>query len=42
MFTQPNLNTQGVGRILESFENRELRIGFAKLSRVLLTPVVFR
>ena len=42
MFTEPYLNTRRVGRILESYANPQLRLGFAQLSRILPTLHLFR
>ena len=33
--------TRGVGRILDGYANPQLRLGFAWLSRILPTPLVF-
>ena len=40
VFAYPDINTRGVGRILDSYANPRLRLGFAQLSRILLTPLV--
>ena len=41
VFALPEINTRGVGRILDSYANPRLRLGFAQLSRILQTPLVF-
>ena len=41
VFPYPDINTRGVGRILHSYANPRLRLGFAQLSRILPTPLVF-
>ena len=41
VFAQPDINTRGVGRILDGYANPRLRLRFAKLSRILPTPLVF-
>ena len=41
LFAQPDNNTLGVGRILDSYANPRLRLGFVQLSRILPTPLVF-
>ena len=40
VFAYPDINTRGVGRILDSYGNPRSR-GFAYLSRILPTPLVF-
>jgi len=40
MFAQPDINTQGAGRIRDSHANPLLCLGFAQLSRTLPTPLV--
>ena len=41
VFAWPYINTNGVGRILDSYANPRLRLGFTKRSRILPTPLVF-
>ena len=41
VFAQPDINTRGVGRILDGYANPRLRLGFAQLSRILPTLLVF-
>ena len=41
VFAYPYVNTGGVGRMLHSYANPRLRLGFAQLSRILLTPLEF-
>ena len=41
VFAQPDINTRKVERILDSYANPRLRLGFPYLSRILPTPLVF-
>ena len=41
VFAYPYVNTGGVGRMLHSYANPRLRLGFAQLSRILRTPLEF-
>ena len=41
VFLQPDINTGGVGRILDSCANPRLRLGFAQQSRIHPAPVEF-
>ena len=41
VFAYPDINTKGVGRILNSYANPRLQLGFAKLSRILPTFHIF-
>ena len=40
-FAYPDVNTWGVGRILNSYTNPQLCLRFAELSRILPTPLMF-
>ena len=41
VFAYPDINTRGVGKILDNYANPRLRLGFVYLFRILLTPLVF-
>ena len=41
LFAYPDINTRGVGKFLNSYANPRLRLGFAWLSRILPTLLVF-
>ena len=41
VFAEPDIKTRGVGRIFDSYANPRLRLGFACLSRILPTALVF-
>ena len=41
VFAWPDINTRGVGRIHDSYASPQLHLGFAKLSPILPTLLVF-